>query len=569
LAYSPDGRRLASASFDKTVKVWNANTGEVLLNLAGHTDFVFGVAYSPDGRYLASASWDRTVKVWDAVTGKELRTLKGHTGRVNCVAYSPDGRHLASAGEDQTVKVWDASTGQELFTLQGHPHIVHYVAYSPDGRRLASAGDDQSVRVWDLSTGQELLCLQGHAAGVFGVAYSRDGGRLAAASEDGTVREWDATALTPQLLIEREARSVVQFLFAKLLPRSEVLAAIREDATISQSVRQEAMKLAETFPENTNALALNNASRAVVREREVATISEVCRLSGHVGSVHCVGFTSDGKFGLSGGQDKTLRVWDVTTGKQQRHIDTGDSIVPGFAIAPDGERVLIGCLGNKSIEGFSLWDMKLDKKLARLPGGQTWSNCAGFSPDSRRAIVNGHGNILQVWDLDKRQVIGRILGQGWIEGFAVSPDFRRVITRTQWQPSVSLWDLESGRLLHNLTGHTEGVLAVAISPDNRLAITGSKDKSIRLWDLVNCKVLRSFCGHGNHVTCLAFSPDCKRILSGSSDQTVRIWDIASGAEIARCSQHKSTLASLAISLNGRLGISADGDGNILMWQMPE
>jgi predicted NACHT family NTPase len=264
VAYSPDGRRLASASSDQTVKVWDAATGQELLALTGHTSVVTGVAFNPGGRRLASASWDQTVRVWDASTGQQLLALKGHKDRVQGVAYSPDGRRLASASQDQTVKVWDASTGQELLPLKGHTDWVTGVAFSPDGRRLASASRDQTVKIWDASTGQEILTLKGHTPWTQCVAFSPDGCRLASASSDQTVKVWDATVLTPQMLIEREAHGLVQFLFAKQLPRSDVLATIREDATIGEPVREAALKLAETFPEDAN--ALNNASRAVVRQ---------------------------------------------------------------------------------------------------------------------------------------------------------------------------------------------------------------------------------------------------------------------------------------------------------------
>jgi hypothetical protein len=194
VAFSPDGKRLASRSDDQTVKLWDAATGQELLALKGHTEDVRSVAFSPDGKRLASGSSDNTVKLWDAATGQELLTLKGHTGFVGSVAFSPDGKRLATVSLDQsgsTVKLWDAATGQELLTLKGHTRGVSLVAFSPDGKRLAG-GSSNTVKLWDAATGQELLTLKGHAGLVVSVAFSPDGKRLASVSSDNTVKLWEA-----------------------------------------------------------------------------------------------------------------------------------------------------------------------------------------------------------------------------------------------------------------------------------------------------------------------------------------------------------------------------------------
>ncbi|WP_322702002.1 caspase family protein, partial [Nostoc sp. DedQUE08] len=163
VAFSPDGKTIASASADKTVKLWDAATGKSITTLKGHSDAVYSVAFSPDGKTIASASADKTVKLWDAATGKSITTLKGHTSGVNSVAFSPDGKTIASASDDKTVKLWDAATGKSITTLKGHSDAVYSVAFSPDGKTIASASDDKTVKLWDAATGKSITTLNGHS----------------------------------------------------------------------------------------------------------------------------------------------------------------------------------------------------------------------------------------------------------------------------------------------------------------------------------------------------------------------------------------------------------------------
>ena len=192
VAFSPDGKRLASSSHDKTVRQWDTATGAVLQALQGHTDWVWGVAFSPDGKRLASGSGDNTVRLWDTATGVVLQTLQGHTDCVYGVAFSLSDKWLASGSRDNTIRLWDTATGAVLQTFQGHTLHVYSVAFSPDGKRLASGSYDKTVRLWDTATGAALQTLQGHTNCVYSVAFSPDGKRLASGSGDSTVRLWDA-----------------------------------------------------------------------------------------------------------------------------------------------------------------------------------------------------------------------------------------------------------------------------------------------------------------------------------------------------------------------------------------
>ena len=229
VAFSPDGSRLATASDDKTAKVWDVETGKELLTLRGDSSAVRGVAFSPDGKRLATASWNQTAKVRDAESGKELLTLGGHSGSVNGVAFSPDGERLATASDDKTAKVWDAETGRELLTLRGHSSAVRAVAFSLDGKRLASASVDHTAKVWDAESGKELLTLRGHSGPVNKVAFSPDGKRLATASEDQTAKVWDAERGTELLTLRGHSGSVNKVAFS---PDGKRLATANANGTV-------------------------------------------------------------------------------------------------------------------------------------------------------------------------------------------------------------------------------------------------------------------------------------------------------------------------------------------------
>ncbi len=183
-----DTKLIATASSDNTAKLWDADAGELVLTLIGHTDGVENVAFNSTTRYLATASEDNTAKLWDIDTGQEIRTFTGHTGGLNSLVFNPDGTRLVTASDDNTIKIWDVNTGEVLYTLHGHENHVVEVEYSPDGKLLASSGEDEIAKIWDAETGKELMTLQGHTSAIQDVSFSKDGQYLATASQDRTAR---------------------------------------------------------------------------------------------------------------------------------------------------------------------------------------------------------------------------------------------------------------------------------------------------------------------------------------------------------------------------------------------
>jgi eukaryotic-like serine/threonine-protein kinase len=609
VAFSPDSKRIASGSWDQTVKLWDAATGKEALTLRGHAGAVFAVAFSPDGQRIASVGGEYSkpgeVKVWDAATGKEALTLRGHAGYVSGVAFSPDGKRIASAGglpgKPGEVKVWDAATGQEALTLRGHTGPVFAVVFSPDGKRIASGGWDRMVNVWDAATGQEVRSLRGHTGNVSAVAFSPDSQRIASASLDKSVMLWDAATGREALTLRGHAGEIRAVAFSpdgkRIASAGGVFGTPGEmkvwDTATGQEVRSlrghTGLVSAVAFSPDGKRIASGSWDQTVKLwdATDLGTLS----LRGHRSYVTAVAFSPDGKRIASGSDDATIKLWDAATGREALTLRGHASYVSGVAFSPDGKRfasaggspeVVTVPAGSVWTAGRSpdkpgeieVWDAATGKEALTLRGHDALVTAVAFSPDGKRIASGSWDRTVRVWDAATGREALTLRGhRGAVEAVAFSPDGKRIASGSA-DRMVKLWDAATGREALTLRGHTGSVIAVAFSPDGtRIASAGGlhdEPGEIEVWDTATGKETLTVRGHTGPVLAVAFSPDGKRIASGSRDRTVKLWDAATGQEALSLRGHAGEIRAVAFSPDGKRIASAGGvlgklAGDIRLW----
>lgn len=275
VAVSPDGKRLASASMDGSIRLWDSTTGDVHLSIEAHALGVTSIAFAPDGRTVVSGGLDQSVRLWDSSTGKPKRRLQ-HPGRVFTVAFGPLGQHIVSAGDDRIIRLWELATGEEVMTYEGHEGWVNGVTVTPDGRRLLSCSEDGTVRLWDILSGELIRCYRGHEGAVKSIALFKGGRLFASAGEDHVIRAWGADGPNELWRLEKHTDWVRAVAFA---PTSLVLLSGGDDERL----------LIWDWPQ-----------RTVRRE-----------LQGHLGSILCLAIAPDGSFAVTGSDDQTLCLWPL------------------------------------------------------------------------------------------------------------------------------------------------------------------------------------------------------------------------------------------------------------------
>jgi WD40 repeat protein len=554
VAFSPDGKRLATGAEDKTAKIWDLQTGKAMMTLQGHSSDVTSIAFSPDGKRLATGAEDMTTKIWDLQTGKAIMTLRGHSSIITSVAFSPDGKRLATGAKDMTAKIWDLQTEKAMMTLRGHSSDVTSVAFSPNGKRLATGAEDWTAKIWDLQTGKATLTLQGHSSGVTSVAFSPNGQRLATGAIEMTAKIWDLQTGKVTITLKGHLSSVTSVAFS---PDGKRLATGAKDMTakIWDLQTEKAMMTLRGHSSDVTSVAFSpdgkrlatGAKDMTAKIWDLQTEKAMMTLRGHSSDVTSVAFSPDGQRLATGAKDWTAEIWDLQTEKAMMTLRGHSSDVTSVAFSPDGQRLATGAKDMTA----KIWDLQTEKAMMTLRGHSSDVTSVAFSPDGKRLATGAKDMTAKIWDLQTEKAMMTLRGHSSdVTSVAFSPDGQRLATGAKdW--TAKIWDLQTEKAMMTLRGHSSDVTSVAFSPDGKRLATGAKDWTTKIWDLQTGKAMMTLRGHSSDVTSVAFSPDGQRLATGARDWTAKIWDLQTGKAIMTLRGHSSDVTSVAFSPDGQ------------------
>lgn len=543
VAYSPDGLRLASASDDHSIRIWDVSERREIRRMEGHSDSVTTIQFSPDGGRIMSGSRDGTVRIWDVQTETEVQSLGmgEYRGAVSALAWTPDGGSLLVGARvigAPSLALWNVSLNREERVFEKTGPIA-YLRFTSDGRRAFYLGGGK-LSMWDPAAEAQKGFL---GTDLRVAAVSDDGRRALTAHAEGGVELWD-------------------------LDRGEVVRRFEGDWQHSPSVLA-------LSPDLRRGVAADSAG--TIRVLDLPTPPPPhgqLQIVETLSPVECVAISSDGFHGVLGTVNE-IKAWEL--GQPVANLPQLTlGRLSAITFSPDVERVLFATgQANSQANYVGLrpyartgrdWAIAGQRDLRQFKGHTDRITGVAFISNGRRVLSGGADGTLRLWDVQSEQSLDTVDVGAPINSLAVSPDGRHVLLGLD-DNNVRLWDWQEKKEVKQFRGHTFLVLAVGFSADGARAVSGSGDRSIRVWDVDTGECLATLTRHSDRVGAVAISADGTSVLSGSDDSTVRLWDVATAGTVRIYTGHRGSVRAVAIGPDGKRGLSGGEDGTARLWDL--
>ncbi|AUX44748.1 uncharacterized protein SOCE26_062160 [Sorangium cellulosum] len=574
-AWSPDGKRVVALFNDSAAYVWNADGSGDPVVLRGHEGIVASTAFSPDGKRVVTTSDDGTARVWSADGSGEPIVLHGDDASLRFAAFSPDGKRVIVTGVRGVARVWSADGSGEPVVLQGHTDTIRHAAFSPDGERVVTASDDTTARVWNVDGSGEPVVLRGHTQEINTAAWSPDGEHIVTASDDRTAQLWKSNHLSsPPRRLEGHGDKVVSAAWSRDSMR--VVTASRDGTARVWSATSDAREplvlleheralLSAAWSPGGDRIVTTSAD-ALARVWSTENYGDAALLKGSTSPFHSASLSPDGKHivttsppSSASERERPALVWRTDRSGRPSRLGDEDRADTCAAWSPDGKRIVTGSAdGTAHVFGADGSGGFVLRKHTNAIRAVAWS------PDGGR-VVTASTDATIVWSADGSgtPVVFGEEADG-VNAAAWSPDGQRIATAQQSR--VRIWRADGSGEPVALDHHGDEVNSLAWSPDGKHLVTASRDKTARIWSAASPgsqpMVLR---GHEGAVLSAAWSPDGKRVVTASSDGTARVFSAHECSMPMVLRDHRSAVPFAAFSADGRRVITAAGDGSLRSW----
>jgi WD40 repeat protein len=579
--FSGDGQLVAAGGTrrDPSVHVWDAQSGALLYTLP-HDGAVLSLAFSPNGRFLASGSTDGTARLWSVAGGLRLATFPHPSGLrgndVRMVSFSPDGTRLLTVGGDRFARVFDVTSREPVMALD-NTTLVNAARFSHRGELVATGGSGIFVRIWNASTGQlryPLRITPATTGSLNELVFSPDDNLLATAgSQDTTAKVWNLTEKSAVAILTVHRSGIESVAFSPN-GRSVVTAGRDGKAYIAQSEfsTTQAVLIGHRGPVNmatfsqdgSEVVTASNDGSARIWDAEVdpsapGPLARFRQIGTHLGPVNAVAFSPDGRLALSAGDDGTARIWGPGS-----HVITLQhaGAVNAASFSSGGRLVITG-----SEDGTArVWRTADGRLVSTLRHGEA-VNTARLSPDGRFAVTAGRKGSAVLWNVRRGSSLHRLEHGAEVKDARFSPNGRLVVTASA-DGTAAIWRVADGHRGARLVGHTDDVVAAAFSPNGKRVATASADGTARIWSVRSRSSEHELLGHTDALTSLAFSPNGMWLATGSLDDDARIWNVRSGNEVAVLRVHVNDVNDVDFSFDSRW-LATAGPGAAGIWETRE